>query len=226
MCPQACPDLVRFITERAAFWAVLLICTSRESFRGSLLEQLLRQRPRPILGGVFLLGRFGLVSRLADHEPVPVAFCHGSDPPSTGTRAATADLIDCAEEAGWLPDHDANERCRCEDECSYRQVNVQSGFAICHQMIHWKAPPSRRRLEPCVPRQGWLRRRLGLHSAVLESGHAAVLELGCRQVNRHPRDQERGATNHHSEKSNAELRGHIGTSARPKTRPVNVGPQG
>ena len=92
-------------------------------------------------------------------------------------------------------------------------------------MIHWKAPPSRRRLEPCVPRQGWLRRRLGLHSAVLESGHAAVLELGCRQVNRHPRDQERGATNHHSEKSNAELRGHIGTSARPKTRPVSVGPR-
>jgi hypothetical protein len=77
MCPQACPDLVRFITERAAFWTVLLICTSRESFRGSLLEQLLRQRPRPILGGVFLLGRFGLVSRLADHEPVPVAFCMG-----------------------------------------------------------------------------------------------------------------------------------------------------
>lgn len=141
MRPQACPDLVRFIIERAAFRAVLLICTSRESFRGSLLEQLLRQRPRPILGGVFLLGRFGLVSRLADHEPVPVAFCHGSDPPSTGTRAATADLIDCAEEAGWLPDHDANERCRCEDECSYRKVNVQSGFAICHQMIHWNAPP-------------------------------------------------------------------------------------
>jgi hypothetical protein len=67
---------------------------------------------------------------------------------------------------------------------------------------------SRRRLEPCVPRQGWLRRPLGLHSTILESGHAAVVELGCRQVNRHPRDQERGAANHHSEKSNAELRGH------------------
>jgi hypothetical protein len=47
-----------------------------------------------------------------------------------------------------------------------------------------------------------------LHSLIMGSGHAAILELGCRQVNRHTRDQESTAADHHSEKSNAKLVGH------------------
>jgi hypothetical protein len=77
---------------------------------------------------------------------------------------------------------------------------------------------SLRRLESCVLHPGRFRRPLRLddailefgflHSSILESGYAAILELGCRQVNRCTRDQESSAADHHSGKSNAEVAGH------------------
>jgi hypothetical protein len=57
-----------------------------------------------------------------------------------------------------------------------------------------------------------------LHSSILEAGHAAILELGCRQVNCYTRDQESSAADHHSEKSNAELRHRNLRAAKNSTR--------
>jgi hypothetical protein len=52
-----------------------------------------------------------------------------------------------------------------------------------------------------------LHRPSRLDDAILEFGHAGILELGYRQVNRRTRDQERGAADHHSKKGNAEFVG-------------------